>query len=125
MALRFKSVLIVDPDHTGRRLLEKYCARKSALKVKSVRSAEEALCVRPYTFTCMWIECRLPGIDGLELALALRSGAGSPSIVPFLVGMSADLHRYNEEKCLRAGMNDFVEKPITREELERVMWGVR
>ena len=122
MPPRFDSYLIVEPHGVGRRLLELFC-QKTANRVKAVTNGEAALALSaaPYSYDCMIIECRLPGMDGLEVSEALRTGAAYPSLVPFLVGMTADLHRYDREQCLAAGMDDFLEKPFGLDDLKCVL----
>ena len=117
---RFNRILIVEPDLTGRKFLERFC-QKTAVRVKAVMSAETALATHPYSYDCMFIECRLPGMDGLQLAMELRAGAADPGIVPFLVGMTGDFPQYDREKCLADGMDDFLEKPILQDDLKRVL----
>ncbi len=60
-------------------------------------------------------------MDGLELAEELCAGAAYAGEVPYLVGMTADLHHYNREQCLAAGMNEFLSKPITQDKLRPVL----
>ena len=116
----FESYLIVEPDRVGRRCLDLFC-HKTAKRVKAVTSAEQALAVPPFSFDCMLIEMRLPGITGLELAAEIRATAATTRFIPFLVGITADLHRYKREHCLAAGMDAFFEKPIDWAELKRVL----
>ncbi len=60
-------------------------------------------------FDAIFMDVEMPGMDGLDATRALRS-AGFPSVpVIALTGHAAGSDRH---RCLEAGMNEFIEKPI-------------
>jgi HPt (histidine-containing phosphotransfer) domain-containing protein len=61
----------------------------------------------------------MPELDGLETAKAIRTEARSPR--PFVVALTASAMSGDREKCLSAGMDDYVAKPLQREALAAVL----
>lgn len=54
----------------------------------------------------------MPEMDGLQAAKEIRKRGYRD--VP-IIAMTADVLKEDQEKCINAGMNDFVAKPIKRE----------
>lgn len=61
------------------------------------------------------LDCRMPGMSGLEVARAVRCFDGSVAATP-LIGISGLLDDVRKE-CLDAGMNAFLAKPFSLEAL--------
>jgi CheY-like chemotaxis protein len=61
------------------------------------------------------MDVQMPEMDGLQAARAIRALSGGKS-VPILA-MTADAYAEDREKCLAAGMDDFVAKPVDPHQL--------
>ena len=66
-------------------------------------------------FDLIFLDCRMPEIDGYEVATRLRS-EGSPQTCP-IIALTASAMKGDRERCLAAGMDDYLTKPVQSDEL--------
>ena len=71
-------------------------------------------------YDLVFMDCHMPIVNGLEATRRIRALDGPASRVP-IVAMTASALRTDRDECLRAGMNDFITKPIRRRELADVL----
>lgn len=62
----------------------------------------------------------LPDMSGLDVTALIRQIGGEAGRVP-IVAVTGDAHPRDRERCLAAGMNDFLAKPVDQQELVRVI----
>ena len=80
--------------------------------------ALEALAKRRYDVVLM--DCRMPGMSGYQATREIRRREGSGPQVP-IVALTANALRGDRERCLAAGMTDYLAKPIDLVSLGRVL----
>jgi PAS domain S-box-containing protein len=68
-------------------------------------------------FDMVLMDCHMPAMSGYDAAKAIRA-AGNP--VP-IIAMTADAMLGTRERCLKAGMDDYISKPLNSDELAQVM----
>jgi signal transduction histidine kinase/CheY-like chemotaxis protein len=75
-----------------------------------------ALGARDYALLLM--DCQLPGMDGYELTRRIRAGeAGAQAQRAPIVALTAHATPADRERCLQAGMNDYLAKPVNPQQL--------
>ncbi len=82
--------------------------------------ALRALETMPYDLVLM--DVQMPEMDGLSATRKIRSGllAGRDPQIP-VIAMTAHAMKGDRERCLAAGMNDYLSKPVKRDELAGVL----
>lgn len=102
-------VLIVDDDAVNRRLCVLQMA-KLGLRVEAAMGGQEAVqrC-RKEDFAAVIMDVQMPGMDGFEATRLIR--AGEKSRVP-IIAFTANVMPDDREKCLAAGMDDYLSKPL-------------
>jgi two-component system sensor histidine kinase/response regulator len=76
-----------------------------------------ALALRPYDLILM--DCQMPELDGYETTQRIRANPESGSMR--IIAMTANAMRGESEKCLEAGMNDYLSKPVRLESLRDML----
>lgn len=71
-------------------------------------------------FDLVLMDLHMPEMDGIDATLAIRSLAGERSRVP-IAALTADAFADTRTRCLEAGMNDFLSKPVSVAELARLL----
>jgi CheY-like chemotaxis protein len=74
---------------------------------------------RPYDVVLM--DVQMPEMDGLEATRHIRAAQNGDNHQPYIIAMTAAAMELDREKCIDAGMNDFVSKPATLEDLQRAL----
>jgi PAS domain S-box-containing protein len=82
--------------------------------------AVNALQITPYDLVLM--DCLMPEMDGYEATSKIRQ-PGSKALNPCIpiIAMTALAMHGDREKCIQAGMNDFIAKPVLRRDLTKIL----
>ncbi len=100
-----------------KRLLE----RLGCAVVTAVSGQESIELLREISCDLVLMDCRMPGMDGFEATAAIRElEAASGRRIP-IVAVTANALEGDRERCLQAGMDDYVAKPIGMADLRAVL----
>ncbi|MBI4624001.1 MAG: response regulator [Verrucomicrobia bacterium] len=79
-------------------------------------------------YDLIFLDVRMPEMDGYEAARRIRAKwAGSEAARPCMIAMTGNAMQGEKERCLEAGMDDYISKPVRIEELKALIkrWGAR
>ena len=81
---------------------------------------EAVECCRKQHYDLVFMDCQMPGMDGFEATAAIRAEESGSGRMP-IVAMTAHAMPSDRERCLAAGMDDYLTKPISVEQLRAVI----
>ncbi len=79
------------------------------------REAVEAVARQPYDVILM--DVQMPEMDGLEATRWIVENYPRPAARPWIIALTANAMQGDRERCLEAGMDDYISKPIKTPEL--------
>ncbi len=75
---------------------------------------------RNNTYAAILMDCQMPVMDGYEATAAIRKGGLVDRSAP-IIAVTAHAMRGDEERCLEAGMTNYITKPVSKADLIRVL----
>ena len=113
-------VLVVDDHPVNRRVLG-HRVRRMGYEVQEATGGQEAVRLASESlFVAVLLDCHMPEVDGLEATRRIRMLSPPHRAVP-IFAVTADGREGYREVCLRAGMDDYTEKPIKAEVIEGLL----
>lgn len=117
-----KKILLVEDNMTNRLVAStvfELLGQKST-EAHDGKEALEKLAMNQYDIVFMDIQ--MPIMDGIEATENIRKGVmkGIQSNIP-IIAMTANAMDGDKEKCLKAGMDDYISKPIQPDDVEQIL----
>ena len=113
-------ILLVEDNPINRRVAVALL-RKLSQHVDMAGDGREALqMVQRNTYDLVLMDCQMPEMDGFDATRAIRALASKVAEIP-IVALTANALAGEREKCIAAGMNDYLAKPFTRKSLETIV----
>jgi CheY-like chemotaxis protein/signal transduction histidine kinase/HPt (histidine-containing phosphotransfer) domain-containing protein len=112
-------ILVVDDDDINR-LIAKEMLEDEGLKVDLAEGGQQALeKINQHQFDIVLMDLQMPGMDGYETCREIRSNPKHKDLP--IIALSAHAMSEIKDKCLQAGMNDYVSKPFKIAELIKTL----
>jgi PAS domain S-box-containing protein len=115
-----KRVLVVEDNKVNQKVILAQLA-KFQLKPDLANNGQEALDhLQRETYDLVFMDCQMPVMDGYEATRILRDREQGKRRTP-VTALTAHASVGEREKCLSAGMDDYLSKPVSRAELAIVL----
>ena len=117
------SVLVVDDNEINQLYLKHLLRRMGHVPFTAGNGRETLDAVVSQPFDLILMDLNLPDMDGLSLTRAIRDGRGAPVNPPDIpiLAITAFTSAKDRARCLEAGMDGHLGKPLRVEELEAAM----
>ncbi|WP_221801018.1 response regulator [Oceanobacter mangrovi] len=112
-------VLVVEDNGVNLRVAEKMLQKLCPdVLVTAAESGERCLALlQQQTFDLILMDCQMPGLDGFETTQAIRQQGLTMPVVACTANGSEDVY----QRCLAAGMNDFLAKPVSLKTMQEML----
>ncbi len=113
--------ILITEDNKVNQKLAKMMLTKAGFKVDIASNGQEAvnkLLAKPKDFDLVFMDIQMPVMDGFDATAAIRK-AGFHNLP--IVAMTAHAMKGYRQKCIEAGMDDYVTKPIKKDEVIAVI----
>ncbi|MCP4146777.1 MAG: response regulator [bacterium] len=107
--------ILLAEDNPVNQKLARFMLRKAGYQLEVANNGQEAVDIysqNPENFDLIFMDIQMPELDGKEATKAIREKGFTK--IP-IIAMTAQTMKGDKEKCLEAGMNDYMPKPIKRQ----------
>ena len=115
--LKGKRVLLVEDNFMNAEIAKNMLTHYGMLVETAVNGAEAVSAFRVsslHAYAAILMDIRMPIMNGFEAAKAIRATARDDAMDVPIIAMTADAYEDDIKRCLDAGMNAHVSKPIDR-----------
>ena len=113
--------LVVDDNEINQTVVA-LMLEKFGGKIICKANGEEALeALNNHNFDLVLLDCHMPIMDGFETIKQLRDKEMISHQHQLVIALTASAMQEDRDRCLAAGMDDFLTKPVTLKELQRVL----
>lgn len=115
------NILLVDDNLTNRTLGIRQLNKLgySVQIAENGKAAVTELAAFPHKYSAVLMDCQMPVMDGFIATRIIRQN-DAISHIP-IIAMTANALSGDREKCIEAGMNDYISKPVKFEVLKKVL----
>ena len=110
-------VLLVEDNAVNLRLAEKLL-QKQGHQIVTARNGSQAVeALAKERFDLLLTDVQMPEMDGFDLAVAIRTGEKETGVHLPIIAMTAHAMKGDRERCIAAGMDAYLSKPVRAAEL--------
>ena len=116
-------ILMVEDNHTNQQVATAVLKKLDINNLEFAGNGLEALNIlSSNNFDLILMDCQMPEMDGFEASQKIRQGqAGKAAQNTPIIAMTAYAMAGDREKCLQAGMDDYLTKPINPDLLRKTI----
>jgi signal transduction histidine kinase/CheY-like chemotaxis protein len=109
--------VLVAEDNAVNQLVASEILKRLGCRVDIVANGKEAVdAVRRLPYDIVFLDCHMPEMDGFEACRTIRADETATNHIP-IIAMTASALKGDRERCLEAGMDDYLPKPVRMNDL--------
>ena len=118
-SLQSGAILIAEDNAINQKVIERM-VQKLGYRVNLVSNGREAIdALARENYGIIFMDCQMPEMDGFEACREIRKRDGSVRVP--IIAITANAMKGDRERCLAAGMDDYVSKPFKQDDLRTVI----
>lgn len=113
-------VLLVEDNIVNQKVAMRFLQRLGAKVTVANNGAEGVELIKRSDFSLVLMDVQMPVMDGYEATRAIRELSSTKRSVP-IVALTANAMPEDRQRCLEAGMNEFLTKPLQLDQLTPIV----
>jgi signal transduction histidine kinase/CheY-like chemotaxis protein/ligand-binding sensor domain-containing protein len=117
------NILVVEDNPVNQKLAERVLTKLGYAPHKAINGLEGVNALEKQHYDIIFMDVQMPVMDGMEATQKIRQRTGTQ---PIIIAMTANAMQGDRDKCLSAGMDDYISKPVKLEDLVTLIekWSV-
>lgn len=115
-------ILVAEDNIINQKVAGKMLERLGYSYEVAANGVETVKMCKMIPFDLVLMDMEMPEMDGLEATIALEKCKDELPQHPVVIAMTANAMSEDEKRCLEAGMKDFLAKPVTLGELQKILY---
>ncbi len=115
-------VLVVEDNPVNQAVVKKMLEKAGLSPITANDGVEAMEAMRGEQFDVVLMDCQMPRMDGYETTEAIREREERQGLMRMpVIAMTANAMSGDRERCLAAGMDDYLSKPVKPSQLENML----
>jgi CheY-like chemotaxis protein len=112
-------ILLAEDNITNQKLIVILLAKMGFICDVAENGKEAVEACRKQNYSLLLMDCQMPIMSGYEATAEIRKNEGDTKHT-IIIALTADAMKGDKEKCIAAGMDDYLSKPVRKEELVNI-----
>lgn len=113
-------ILVVEDNPTNQKVVSLRLQKLGCLVDLAANGKEAVHCAAQIQYDVILMDCQMPEMDGFEATRIIRNAEGARRHTP-IIALTANVMSGERERCLHAGMDDFLAKPVRSDALVEML----
>jgi CheY-like chemotaxis protein len=117
----FLRVLLAEDNPVNQRLATRLLEKRGHRVAVAVNGREVLEALEKESFDLVLMDVQMPELDGLEATAAIREREKGSGVHQAVIALTAHAMKGDRERCMAAGMDGYLSKPIRPQELDAIL----
>ena len=121
----FRRILLVEDNEASRKVANHLLGERGYLIENAINGREALEILSKNNFDLVLMDIEMPIMDGFEATQSIRQGKGGEQNTKIpIIATTAHIGKFYKNRCFEVGMNGYISKPISFDELESVITSI-
>lgn len=119
--LPMQNILVVEDNATSMMVATTLLSKLGFKPDQAVNGMEALEKLKTQSYDIIFMDCQMPVMDGFEATEKIRMIEEGEEFKTIIIAMTAKAFKRDKQKCLDAGMDDFISKPVIPSKLFEII----